>query len=201
MGIDHLRIEMLDRIIRDWLVEPDLLIFAGLWAEGAVMEIVPKTPPTLTGPLYEGCFAGLRDLLLRGESHHLHLDLGRLTRATYLVSPSVCYGFRPSFEMRLHASSIDPSVSFGFGFGLRTPYRGSQIDRVSVRRFFERFSDHRAKYPEVVSLVGIDAADHRLTPQNLDWTELGGLALGDFASDCRSAGDLAKLLMHPAIGA
>lgn len=193
--IDMHRVTCMEQIVRDWIAEPDVLVLAGHWGEGALMEIVPTSSPVLTGQLYTGRFAGLRDMILDGEDHHLHMDLGRLTRATYIVSPSVCFGFRPSFEVRMHACGTDPMLHFGFGMALRMAYHGAQIHAVNVQRYFEMFRRHRSMYPEIVSIVGVDAAGGEVAPSGVDWRRVGELAIGHAGSDCRRASDLAKLLM------
>jgi hypothetical protein len=199
MDVDGTRIGSIERIVRDWLDEPELLVLAGRWADGAVMELVPTSPPLLTAQRYEGRFAGLRDLLLNGQAHHVHLDLGRLNCATYLVCPSVCFGFRPSFELRLHASDADPLDRFGLGFSLRTPYRNGRIARAAVGRYFARYRRHRAAFARAVSFVSLCPPLHACAlPDGFDWSEVGRLALDDDASHCRSAAHLAQLLHQPA---
>ena len=187
------RVAALEHIIRDWLHEPELLVLTGRWCDGAVMELVPTAPARLTGARYEGRFAGLRDLLLDGAAHHVHLDLGRLTQATYLVSPSVCFGFRPSFEVRLHAEDSDPMDRFALGFGLRRPYRAGKLAAAAVTRYFERFRLHRAAYPGAVTLVAIDPPVGAAAAPALDWQALGELVSGASGEACRSAAELAQL--------
>ena len=194
MDIDVVRVGEIERIVRDWLDEPDLLVLSGRWGDGAVMELVPPSPPRLTGQRYEGRFAGLRDLLLDGQAHHVHLDLARLTRATYLVSPSVCFGFRPSFELRLHAPEADPLESFGLGFSLRAPYRNGGVAREAVGRYFSRYRRHRAACARAVSFVALCPADACPLPEGFDWSEVGRLAAQADVPHCRGAGDLAGML-------
>jgi hypothetical protein len=191
--LDLGRVAALEHIIRDWLNEPELLVLTGRWSDGAVMELVPAAPARLTRARYEGRFAGLRDLLLDGAAHHVHLDLGRLTRATYLVSPSVCFGFRPSFEVRLHAGDSDPLDRFALGFGLRWPYRAGKLAPVAVARYFERFRSHRVAFPGVASLVAIDPPAGAAAAPALDWQALGKLVTGASAEACRNAAELAQL--------
>jgi hypothetical protein len=195
---DGIHIARIERIVRDWLDEPELLVLSGRWGDGAVMELVPTSPPLLTAQRYEGRFAGLRDLLLNGQAHHVHLDLSRLNCATYLVSPSVCFGFRPSFELRLHAAGADPLDRFGLGFSLRTPYRNGRIARDAVRRYFARYRRHRAAFARAVSFVSLCPPHDCALPDGFDWSEVGRIALGEDAAHCRSAAHLAELLHHPA---
>lgn len=192
--LDAQRIASVEAIVRDWLEEPELLVIAGRWGNGAVMELVPRSPPLLTAPRYEGRFAGLRDLLLDGEGHHVHLDFARLDQATYLVSPSVCFGFRPSFELRLHARGGDPVEGFGLGFSLRWPYRGGSLARAAVQRYFGRYRRHRAAYASAVAFVALGPAHGVHPAADFDWSEVGEIAIDARRPSCSSARDLAGLV-------
>ncbi|HSV53064.1 MAG TPA: hypothetical protein VLJ57_13170 [Burkholderiaceae bacterium] len=195
-GIDLGRVADVEQIVRDWLAEPELLILAGRWENGAVMEIVPRSPPILTPERYEGRFAGLRDLLLDGEGHHVHMDLGRLTQVTYLVAPSVCFGFRPSFELRLHEAGADPRQNFGLGFSVRRPYRNGLASE-AVMRYFSRFRSHHAAYSKLVSFAAIDGPSAVPNGEDFGWTDIVRVALGRDTGDCRCAADLARLIIDP----
>lgn len=150
LQLEH--VEAVERVLRLWLADDDLTLFCGAWSNGAIMELLPQGRARLTGPLYEGQFAGLRDLLLDDGGHHVHLDLGRLCRVVYIVAPSVCYGFRPSFELRIVAPGADPLRAFGLGLALRHPYTGDGLCASAVRRYFSRVAAHLEAHPEVVSL-------------------------------------------------
>jgi hypothetical protein len=151
--IDAASVEAVERIIRLWLEDPELTVFCGLWRNGAIMELLPHGKASLTGQRYGGRFAGLRDLLLDDGEHHVHLDLGRLGRACYIVAPSVCYGFRPSFELRIAARGADPMRDFGLGLAVRKPYEGGRLREAVATRYFARVAEHLHRYPEVVSLT------------------------------------------------
>lgn len=145
-------VERVERILRLWLQDDDLTIFCGVWSNGAIMELIPQGRARLTGPLYTGRFAGLRDLVLDDGGHHVHLDLARLSHAVYLVAPSVCYGFRPSFELRITAPGADPMREFGLGFAMRHPYDGESLRESVAATYFARASSHLQAFPDTVSL-------------------------------------------------
>ena len=147
---DH--IASIEAILRAWLEMPDYTVFSGDWRDGAVMELLPGSA-RLSEPRYGGRFAGIRDLRIGDGAHHVHLDLGRLSRARYLIAPSVCYGFKPSFELRLTADGNDPMSRFGIGFAVRAPYDGPSIREEVVRRYLQRVADHLRVYPEVTSFA------------------------------------------------
>lgn len=142
----------IERILRLWLQDSDLTVFCGVWSNGAIMELLPQGRARLTGQLYTGRFAGLRDLVLDDGGHHVHLDLARLSHACYLVAPSVCYGFRPSFELRITAPGADPLREFGLGLAMRNPYDGENLRKSVAATYFARAADHLKAYPRVVSL-------------------------------------------------
>jgi hypothetical protein len=148
----HGAVECIDRILRHWLQDDDLTIFCGVWSNGAIMELLPQGRARLTGPLYTGRFAGLRDLVIDDSGHHVHLDLGRLSHAVYLVAPSVCYGFRPSFELRITVPGADPMREFGLGLAMRHPYDGEHLRETVAAAYFTRASNDLKANPDSVSL-------------------------------------------------
>ena len=148
----HEAVECVERILRLWLQEHDLTIFCGVWSNGAIMELLPQGRARLTGQLYTGRFAGLRDLVLDDSGHHVHLDLGRLSRVVYLVAPSVCYGFRPSFELRITTPGADPMREFGLGLAMRHPYDGDHLREAVAAAYFTRASNDLQANPDTVSL-------------------------------------------------
>lgn len=144
-------IAAVERVIRLWLADPDVTVFCGAWNNGAIMELLPDGNASLTGPLYSGRFSGLRDLVLEDGAHHVHLDLGRMNRVRYVVLPSVCYGFRPSFELRIAAAGADPVHEFGLGIAVRDPYDKSGLRKPVALRYFSRVVEHLRECPEIVS--------------------------------------------------
>lgn len=53
------------------------------------MELLPRGHARLSGAKYGPPFECLRELHLEDGAHHVHLDLGRLTRAFYVITPSL----------------------------------------------------------------------------------------------------------------
>lgn len=147
--------DAVEQVIHDWLTEPTLTLFCGDWAEGGVMELLPRGQSAyLTPQRYEGRFAGLRDLRLGDQGHHVHLDLGQLRQACYCIVPSVCYDFKPALELRLCASASDPLRSYGLGFAMGHPYRAGRLDEAVAQRYLARLALHLHRYPGQVSLHG-----------------------------------------------
>ena len=178
-------IDQVDAILREWLADPDLTLICGRWSDGGIMELMPEGRATLSRPRYDGDFAGLRDLNLAGQQHHIHLDLNKLPRAVYLVAPSVCYGFRPSFEVRLCASDDIAATEFGLALSVCHPYRGNQLSHEAVRRYLRRLANHRGSSPEVVGIRAVDgplpsAAARGRTD---DWAEIGQCVAEEFDVD------------------
>ena len=115
------RTSRIEALIREWLADPDVVLVCGRWSAGVIAEIFPAGTGVLTPQGYDGRFAGVRDLTIPGTRHHLHLDLGKFRGALFLVAPSVCFGFRPSFEVWFDTAERDaidlagrPSSDFGF---------------------------------------------------------------------------------------
>jgi hypothetical protein len=150
-------LEAVDQILRDWLGDDDLTIFCGEWGNGSLMELLPRGKATLTHQHYAGEFAGLRDLRLEDSGHHVHLDLAKLCRACYVVAPSVCYGYRPSLQLRLAMKGSDPMREYGLGLSLH-PYQGAGLRVNAAERYFARVATHLAAYPEVVSFTCLSSA-------------------------------------------
>ncbi len=174
MSIDHRGgipdpgvVEAVDAILRCWLGDPDLIVFCGEWRHGGLMEMLPRGKAVLTAPHYAGRFSGLRELRLQGGGHHVHLDLGRLRQACYVVAPSVCYGFRPALELRLVAPGGDPMRDAGFGLSV-CPYHGDRLREDVARRYFRRAADHIRRYPHIASFT----CQAPPVPVEADWSGL-----------------------------
>ena len=178
-------IDQVDAILREWLADPDLTLICGRWSDGGIMELMPEGRATLSQPRYAGEFAGLRDLDLTGQEHHIHLDLAKLPRAVYLVSPSVCYGFRPSFEVRLCATDDIAATAFGLGLSVRHPYRGNQLSHGAVRRYLRRLANHRASNPEVVGIRAVDGPlpSGAARRRDADWAAIEQCVAEEFGVD------------------
>lgn len=163
--------EAVAAILAEWLAEPEVTLVCGRWGNGAIMEVIPRGAAILTPRRYDGRFAGLRDVRLAGQEHHLHVDLARMTRVTYAVEPSVCFGFRPSFEVRF-ARADTPDAEPALTIALRSPYRGRELDADAVERFFVRMIRHCDVHPgRVVPATLSPDAD---VPRDGAWAEIEG---------------------------
>lgn len=143
------RIEQIESILRDWLREPDIAIICGNWMNGSMMELFPNGRASLSQARYPAPFSGLRDLHLQDQRHHLHLDLEKLGSAVYALSPCVCYGYRPSFELRFSTAELDNPRYFSFALGVREPYRGRRANKAALIAYFRKMLSHHQRYPEV----------------------------------------------------
>lgn len=151
------RVARVEALIREWLTDPDVVLVCGRWSAGVIAEIFPAGSAVLTPQAYEGRFAGVRDLTIPGVRHHLHLDLAKFRRALFLVASSVCFGFRPSFEVWFTADGggpVDPSrrPEADFGFAIAHPYTGGVLDQPKILRYLERLVDQQRRYPDVVDV-------------------------------------------------
>jgi len=95
------RTDFFHAAIAAWLEHPNTTIACGRWCDGSVSELLPRGRARLLPARYNDCFIGVRELRIGDSPHHMHIDLGRLHHIRYVVAPSVCFGFRPSFEARL----------------------------------------------------------------------------------------------------
>jgi len=160
---DPARLDFFDGVIRDWLADDGVTIVCGHWQDGSIAELRPHGKATLSAPRYDGAFAGLRDLSLIDAEHHMHLDLARFAGVTYAISPSVCFGFKPSFEARLLAEAAPALARPAFSLALGRPYRHGRLDEQGVRAFLRRLGSHAMQGPAWVSLlVSVDDIAPRL---------------------------------------
>lgn len=158
------RIAAVDAVLRAWLELPEVALVSGQWRHGGIMELVLDRDASLTPPAYGGRFSGLRDITVRGLRHHMHVDLARVTRVSYAVVPSVCYGFRPSFEV--HFARGDGPDDHVFSLSLLSPYRDGALDAPRVARYFAAMRAHAEAHPALVRFVaerGDRGADHDAT--------------------------------------
>lgn len=139
-------------VIDDWLRKPEITIACGRWAEGAISELLPNGQGRLLPPIYGGCFAGVRELRLENAEHHLHVDLGRVHRVRYVVAPSVCFDFKPSFEARLLVLGPGgaPSDHWVVSLMLSCPYDRESLNAERVLDFFALARRHAATRPDLV---------------------------------------------------
>ena len=175
-------IPRVEAVLREWLADPGASLLCGRWADGGIMELLPEGRARLGEARYGGRFAGLRDLEVAGEAHHLHLDLARLPCAVYLVAPSVCFGFRPSFEVRLCGAAEQAADAFGLGLSLQRPYRGDRLDRDAVRRYLRRLVSHRRDHADVVTVRAVDGPvpEAVAARRAADWGALGSCLQEEF---------------------
>ena len=141
-----------EAILRSWLGDPAVTLFCGNWKQGSVMELLPRGAAELSGPRYEAPFEGVRELRLKGTPHHVHLDFGKLRHARYVLAPSVCYGFRPSFELRLTDKQESGLDVFAVGLALSHPYERGRLRVEPVKRYFRRVAEHASAFPGDVSV-------------------------------------------------
>ena len=110
----HDRIDFLRDVLQRWVARPDTVLACGRWSEGAIGEFNPVGRGKVLSARYKDCFAGVCDIRLEGQPHHLHVDLGRVYAVRYCLSPSVCFGFKPSLEVRfMLAVWVDRPVNAG----------------------------------------------------------------------------------------
>jgi hypothetical protein len=141
-------------VLTDWLDEPGITIACGRWADGAISEIIPAGQARLLPARYEGCFTGVRELQLADSPHHIHIDFGRVHQVCYVVAPSVCLAFKPSFELRflMVGPGGAPTDRWVFSLMLTAPYRGLTLDTAQIEHFFKRAQGHAARQPTWVDL-------------------------------------------------
>ena len=186
------RVAQIERVLRDWLEEPAITLVCGDWRRGSIMELYPEGRAVLSAARYSEPFSGLRDLHLTGQGHHLHLDLSKLTIAVYTVAPSVCYGYRPSFEVRFTAELEGPGAC-AFGLSVREPYQAGRTNRAALVGYFRRMLEHQALFPEVTWFHADTRPGSRRGPEEA-WRD----ALACFVEAREQAATPASLLDHTA---
>lgn len=137
-----------------WLNRPGITIACGRWSDGAISELIPMGQASLLPAVYDGCFAGVRELRLQGQPHHLHIDFGRVHKMAYTVAPSVCLAFRPSFELRLLVLGPGgaPTDRWVVSLMLESPYVNDMLNCDAVTAFFRHVAQDAAQRPELVEL-------------------------------------------------
>ena len=141
-------------VVARWLAQPGVSIACGRWADGAISEFIPRQAAQLLPAIYDGCFAGVRELRLVGQPHHLHIDFGRIHRLSYAVAPSVCLAFKPSFELRLLTVGAGgaPTDRWLVSLMLESPYVDGQLDTAAALRYFQRATADCRQRPDLVEL-------------------------------------------------
>lgn len=181
----HGRVNRLDAIVRDWFAEPRITLACGDWGAGAIMEFVPDDAPVLTRERYAEPFVGLRDVRLPGQGHHIHLDLAKMRHVVYAIVPSVCYGYRPSFEAHF-VSAVDATPSFAVM--VRDPYRAGRLNREALVGYFRRMVDHLTRFPELVRFR-VEAPP--VAPSQETWAEIRA-CLAEACGDDDAPGSLLR---------
>jgi hypothetical protein len=150
--------EFFHAAVSRWLSQPGITIACGRWVDGAISELMPAGEATLLPGIYDGCFAGVRELRLTGQAHHLHIDFGRVHKLSYAVSPSVCLAFRPSFELRLLILGPGgaPTDRWVVSLMLESPYENGVLNSAAAVNYFQHVALDAAQQPELVEL-NIDA--------------------------------------------
>ncbi len=147
--------QFLHEVVARWLARPGVTVACGRWADGAISEFVTHGEAHLLPSLYDGCFAGVRELRLAGQPHHLHIDFGRVHRLAYAVAPSVCLAFKPSFELRLLTVGAGgaPTDRWLVSLMLASPYIGGSLDEAAALQFFRLAADDARRRPDLVELT------------------------------------------------
>lgn len=159
-------------VLERWLKEPDITVACGRWSDGAIGELLPGGRGYILPSLYEGCFVGVRELRLENAQHHLHIDLGRVHHVRYVVSPSVCFDFKPSFEARLLVVGPGgaPSDHWVISLMLSCPYDMGELNVERVGRFLDLAGQQAAERPDLVEFDVEPSV--RSTPEGLQLLEL-----------------------------
>lgn len=131
------RLAFLETVVRRWMSSDKATIACGSWADGAIAEFVPGGAAELLPPVYSDCFEGVREVRIPGCDHHLHVDLGRVHRVVHSIAPSVCFGGRPSFEVRFLTTGAGgaPSGRWMLSFMLTALYDRGDLAIDQVRWF------------------------------------------------------------------
>lgn len=132
----EIRNRILHEFLESWLTEPGASLACGRWSDGAISEIMLEGKARVLPGRYHGPFAGIRELQLADSPHHLHIDLGRIERVSFAVAPSVCLGFKPSFEIRF-LTKARPREWLVSLF-LHPPCVADRLDLVAAQHFLTR---------------------------------------------------------------
>ncbi|WP_439586111.1 hypothetical protein [Hydrogenophaga sp.] len=143
------RVDAFHDMLLGWLDMPGITLACGRWSGGAISELVPGDGACLLPQRYDGMFIGVRELRLTGVPHHLHIDLGRVERFRFTLAPSVCLGFKPSFEVRLLTSEGEWLLSLM----LTTPYDGDSLNLGAASRFLKRACAQLRRHPGLTDIV------------------------------------------------
>lgn len=146
--------QFMHEVVARWLARPGVTVACGRWTDGAISEIVAQGQARLLPSLYDGCHAGVRELRLPAQPHHLHIDFGRVHRLAYVVAPSVCLAFKPAFELRLLTVGAGgaPTDRWMVSLMLESPYVDGRLDPPAALRFFRDAAADAGRRPDLVEL-------------------------------------------------
>lgn len=149
------RIDFFHRALSEWISDPGITIACGVWEDGAISELMPYGKAQLLPGIYSGEFSGVRELQLTDSPHHLHVDLRKIGSVCFTVVPSVCLGFKPSFEIRLlaqHSSEhSNPRACISLMLGEVYSDEGV-LNPATATRFFNNARHMLKERPELVTL-------------------------------------------------
>ena len=148
------RIRFFDSVLRAWLDRPGVTLACGRWESAGLAEFVLNGNAEVLASPYGACFAGVREIRIGGTRHHLHVDFGRIHAVEYTISPCVCFGQRPSFEVRflLECSGGRPTGDWAMSLMITQPYAGDSLLRDEVAWFVRTALRHLDDAPTFVSL-------------------------------------------------
>lgn len=146
------RVKFFHDAIMSWLQDTDVTVACGRWSDGAIAELIPRGQGYLLPAFYEDCFAGVRELRLDNAPHHLHIDLGRVYRIQYTIAPSVCLGFKPSFEARLMMEGSQGPLTdqWIISLMLSNPYEQGELNMDRIQQYFELAHQQAQRRPDLV---------------------------------------------------
>lgn len=144
-------VNRLSGLIQTWLQAGRMAVACGRWQDGGIAELLPEPKLELLPAVYDGCFVGVREIRLSDTAHHLHLDLGRVHRLQFAVAPSVCFGFRPAFEVRLLqlGPGDAPTDRWVVSLLLLEPYEGSALALERVGWFLHQAIEQWRAAPDL----------------------------------------------------
>jgi hypothetical protein len=135
-----------------WLRNTDVTVACGRWRDGAIAELIPQGQGYLLPARYVDRFVGVRELRLDNAPHHLHIDLGRVYRILYTITPSVCLGFKPSFEARLMMTGPQGTLTdqWIISLMLNNPYKQGKLNLDRIQQYFELAQQQARQRPDLV---------------------------------------------------
>lgn len=150
----HDRIDFLRDVLQRWLTRPDTVLACGRWSDGAIGEFNSLGRAQVLSGRYKGCFSGVCDIRLEGQPHHLHVDLGRVAAVRYCLCPSVCFGFKPSVEVRFMLAGQGGSTSERWSLAamVENPYVNGQLDEARLTAFLEEAAEQCRNQPDWAAL-------------------------------------------------